>query len=312
MKKDQHMKYALECKTNNSLNDIRLKYFSMPEISMDEIDISTSFCGIDFKYPIYINAMTGGSENADNINKRLEYISKKLEIFMFSGSYTPNLNNNKYYYPKNLGVNLGADKSIDDMKKAINETNAKIIQIHLNPMQELMMVDGDRNFKTYTKNISLAIKSLDIPIILKETGYGMNGKTIEKAISLGIKTIDISGKGGTNFSYIEDKRANKNREYMYEIGYTTKESLLSSIKYQDRVEILASGGIESPMDIVKCLSMGAKAVGMSGHILKLLNKYDDDKIIEIIKEYINEIKILMCITNSKNLKELKGKWEEVK
>lgn len=312
MKKEEHIKYALmQSKRNNSLESIRLKYHSIPNVNIQDVDISTKFCGLTHEIPFYINAITGGELISDNINKRLEYISKKLGIFMFSGSYSPALKKDFYYYPKNLGVNIGADKNVENIKKAVNNTNAKILQIHVNPIQEFMMTNGDINFSMWEENISEAVEQIKIPIILKETGFGMGDETFLKAISLGIKTVDISGKGGTDFSYIEDMRSAKNRNYLYNIGYSTKDSLLISQKYQDKLEILASGGIENPLDIVKCLSLGAKAVGISYYILKLLYEKEDDEIIEILKEWIYEIKAIMAITNSKNIKELNGKWEEI-
>lgn len=310
-RKDDHIKYALNCEFKSSLDDIDLKYYSILKYALKDVDLSTTFCGIKQKFPIYINAMTGGSEKADMLNKRLEKICEKLGIFMFSGSYSANLKENKYYYPKNMGVNLGADKSFLEMKKAIEQTKAKILQIHLNPMQELIMQEGDKDFSNIENNIKAALKHIDIPIIVKETGYGMSFETIEKLYSFGVKTVDISGKGGTNFSYIEDMRNGKNRPYLYNIGYSTKQSLLNAQKYIDKMEVLASGGIENALDVVKCLAMGAKAVGLSLYVLKLLEN-DDNYVCEKLLEMIEEIKILMLITNSKNISQLVGKWEERK
>lgn len=150
---------------------------------------------------------------------------------------------------------------------------------------------------------------MKIPIIIKETGYGMSSEMIQKLIDLNVKTVDISGKGGTNFSFIEDKRANCQRLYLYELGYTTYESLVNAQEYIDKIEILASGGIRTTMDVVKCLAMGARAVGISNIILKIIDK-PEDKIIELINNYIYEIKCIMSITNSKDLESLKGKWED--
>lgn len=310
MKKDQHMLYALDCEYIDSLLDIKLKYVSLPKLNIEDIDISTTFCNTKFNVPFYINAMTGGSKMADEINKRLEYICASVGIFLFSGSFSPALKSDEYYYPKNCGINLGADKSLEDMKKAIQRTKAKILQIHLNPLQELLMENGDIDFKSWTKNIKDAIENIQIPIILKETGFGMAESTFKLLESLGVKTVDISSKGGTNFAYIEDKRRNLNRSYLYEMGYTLKESLKNAKKHMDKLEILASGGINNPMQIVKCLAMGAKAVGISGYILRLLQEKEDDEIINILNEWIYEIKLIMLLTNSKNIEKLHTKWEE--
>lgn len=310
-KKDQHMKYALDCEYVDSLKNIKLTYVSLPNLNIEDIDISTSFCGKNFKFPIYINAITGGSQKADIINKRLEYICKKTGIFMFSGSYSPALNKSSYYYPKGLGINIGADKTLKDMQKAVKDTNSQILQIHLNPLQELLMENGDINFKIWEDNIKKAILNIKVPIILKETGFGMSKYTISKLYLLGVKTIDISSKGGTNFAYIEDKRLDLKRDYLYEIGYNLKQSLVNAQEYIEKIEILASGSIQNPMQVVKCLAMGARSVGIAGYILKLLATKTDNEIIKILNNWIYEIKYIMLLSNSKNLYELKGKWEEV-
>ena len=74
----------------------------------------------------------------------------------------------------------------------------------------------------------------------------------------------MSGRGGTNFVDIEnERRAYKDMDYLSMWGQTTVESLLESTAYQKDMNILASGGVRSPLDAVKCLALGASAVGMS-------------------------------------------------
>lgn len=301
----EHIELSLKQKKEENLfSNIKLKYVSLPDIDIEDIDISTSFSGIHFKYPIYFNAITGGTKEADILNKRLEYISRKLDIFMFSGSYSPNLLENKYYYPKGMGANIGIDKSIDDMIKTVKETEAKILQIHLNIIQEMIMNEININVKQWNNNLENAISTIKIPIILKETGFGISKEMIEKAIRLGIKTIDISGRGGTNFAIIEDNRKDNSNPFLYNLGYTTEESLEIVKKYKDKIEILASGGIRTPLDVVKCLSNGAKSVGISVYILELLIKYDDEEIIKILTKFIEDIKKIILLTNSRNIEEL--------
>lgn len=308
MKKEEHIFYALKCKKKEVLKNICLEYNPIVDYGIDDVKINTRFCGIDFDYPIYINAMTGGSKISDKINKRLYNIAKKLNIFMFTGSYSPNLKENIYYYPKNMGANLGLDKSLLDFEKCIKEQKARIIQAHINPVQELIMKEGIRSFN-YEKNIKVLIDNIKIPLIIKETGYGMNENTYRKLIELGVKTVDISSNDGTNFSLIEDMRSKKYRPYLYSLGYSLEESLLSSLKYQDKIEILASGGISNSYEVVKALSMGAKAVGLSAYLLKKIFKNESDKdILKELEEMIYEIKLLILSTNSRNLEELKGKW----
>ena len=316
-RKDQHLDLALkQIEKFNSFDKYRLKYYSLPKFSLEDIDLQTSICGIKIDFPFYINAITGGSSLGDKINKDLEYVAKKTNILFFPGSYSPILKRKSTYYPKGFGFNLGIDKNVDEFITGIKEIKPKFVQIHLNLIQELLMPEGDHNFSEWKINLENILKKINIPIILKETGFGMNNETIEELISMGVKCIDISGMGGTNFANIENSRANKKREYFEKIGYDTCTSLEYSKKFQNNVDILASGGIRNPLDIVKALALGAKAVGISNHFLKILINEGKDKLISTIEEWKTEIKYLMLISNSKNIEELKGKiykeeiWKE--
>lgn len=316
-RKNQHLDLALkQIEKFNSFDKYRLKYYSLPKFSLEDIDLQTSICGIKIDFPFYINAITGGSDIGDKINKDLEYVAKKTNILFFPGSYSPILKGESNYYPKGHGFNLGIDKKVDEFITGIKATNPKFIQIHLNLIQELLMPEGDHNFSEWKINLENILKEINIPIILKETGFGMNNETIEELISMGVKCIDISGIGGTNFANIENTRANKKREYFEKIGYDTCTSLEYSKQFQNNVDILASGGIKNPLDIVKALALGAKAVGISNHFLKILINEGKDKLITTIEEWKTEIKYLMLISNSKNIEELKGKiykeeiWKE--
>lgn len=316
-RKNQHLDLALkQIEKFNSFDKYRLKYYSLPKFSLEDIDLQTSICGIKIDFPFYINAITGGSDIGDKINKDLEYVAKKTNILFFPGSYSPILKGESNYYPKGHGFNLGIDKKVDEFITGIKEIKPKFVQIHLNLIQELLMPEGDHNFSEWKINLENILKAINIPIILKETGFGMNNETIEELLSMGVKCIDISGMGGTNFANIENTRANKKREYFEKIGYDTCTSLEYSKQFQNNVDILASGGIRNPLDIVKALALGAKAVGISNHFLKILINEGKDKLITTIEEWKIEIKYLMLISNSKNIEELKGKiykeeiWKE--
>lgn len=226
-RKDEHIKYALKQKRKkHSLDKYSLKYFSIPNFNIEDIDISTNIAGITFCAPIYINAITAGSEKADEINKKLEKVAKETNILFFPGSYSPILKNSKYFYPKNCGVNLGIDKEYTLHLKAINETNAKFLQVHVNLIQEILMPEGDKNFQVWEENLKQIVKHCKIPLILKETGFGMNKESIKKAIDLGVKIFDLSGNDGTNFAMIENTRREKKKRYFENIGYSFKNHYL--------------------------------------------------------------------------------------
>jgi isopentenyl-diphosphate delta-isomerase len=171
-------------------------------------------------------------------------------------------------------------------------------------MQELLMPEGEREFRQWKENLADYATKMPVPVILKEVGFGMDLKTIEMAHKLGIKTVDISGRGGTSFAYIENQRGH-NRSYLDVWGQSTVQTLLNAQPMIDKVEILASGGVRHPLDIVKCLVLGAKAVGLSRAVLELVEKYSIEEVITIINGWKDDLRLIMCALNCKTIAELR-------
>ena len=324
-RKDEHIKYALKYESaGNSFDDMELIQCSIPEYNLDEIDLSVNFAENTFEYPFFINAMTGGSKKGKEINRKL---AKEWNILFVTGSYSAALKNpdddsfevvRKENKGLLLGTNIGADKNYTAGMKAVEDLNPLFLQIHVNLMQELIMPEGSRNFNEWEKNIVDFVKNIKVPLILKEVGFGMSPETVKKGMELGIKTFDISGRGGTSFAYIENMRGENRFSYLNEWGQSTVSCLLGLKDYINKAEIIASGGVRHPLDIIKALVLGAKAVGLSGTMLRLAENNSTEEIIEIVNSWKEECRMIMCALNAKNVKELQnvkyvlyGKTKEV-
>ena len=315
-RKDEHIKYALKYEsTGNSFNDMELIQCSIPKYNLEEIDMSVNFAENTFEYPFFINAMTGGSKKGKEIDRKLAKVAKECNILSVTGSYGAALKNpdddsfevvRKENEGLLLGTNIGADKNYTAGMKAVEDLKPLFLQIHVNLMQELIMPEGSRNFNKWEKNISNFVKNIKVPLILKEVGFGMSPDTVKKGMELGIKTFDISGRGGTSFAYIENMRGENRFSYLNEWGQSTVSCLLGLKDYIDKAEIIASGGVRHPLDIIKALVLGAKAVGLSGTMLRLAENNSTEEIIEIVNSWKEECRMIMCALNAKNVKELQN------
>ncbi|WP_374125335.1 type 2 isopentenyl-diphosphate Delta-isomerase [Leptotrichia hongkongensis] len=315
-RKDDHIKYALEHESEyNSFDDVELIHSSIPKYNLDEIDLSTHFASHDFEFPFFINAITGGSKNAKKINQKLAKVANECNLLFVTGSYSAALKNSdddsfnivkKENPDLQLATNIGIDKNYTAGITAIKALNPLFLQVHVNLMQELIMPEGSRNFNEWENNLKEFVQNIEIPIILKEVGFGMTEDTIKQGVRLGIKTFDISGRGGTSFAFIENMRRKNSLDYLNNWGQTTVSCLLNLKDYTDKVEIIASGGVRNPLDMIKCLVLGAKAVGLSRTILELAVKYDVENIIKIVENWKIECKMIMCALNAKNIKELQN------
>lgn len=314
MRKKDHIRLALADKTTlTSLDAYAIDYNSVPRFGLDNLDTSTTICNKKWQFPFFINAITAGGEECNKINQDFIEVSKACGIEFFPGSYSPALKdkNDEAAYPKGYSINLGLDKDPNLILDAIEKTKAQYIQLHTNPLQEIVMPEGDHNFESWLSTLTEVSKKSPIPVILKETGFGMNEETIKLAIDLNLAAVDVSGMGGTNFARIENGRREDKSTYLENIGYTTAESLEFAAPYRDKIDIIASGGIRNPLDVVKCLALGAKAVGVSKTFLEILVNDGKEALIDEIEKWKKELKFLMILMNAKNIDELYGKIRKI-
>ena len=314
MRKKDHIRLALADKTTlTSLDAYAIDYNSVPRFGLDNLDTSTTICSKKWQFPFFINAITAGGEECNKINQDFMEVSKACGIEFFPGSYSPALKdkNDEAAYPKGYSINLGLDKDPNLILDAIEKTKAQYIQLHTNPLQEIVMPEGDHNFESWLSTLTEVSKKSPIPVILKETGFGMNEETIKLAVDLNLAAVDVSGMGGTNFARIENGRREDKSTYLENIGYTTAESLEFAAPYRDKIDIIASGGIRNPLDVVKCLALGAKAVGVSKTFLEILVNDGKEALIDEIEKWKKELKFLMILMNAKNIDELYGKIRKI-
>lgn len=316
-RKDDHIEHAyLQKEQMNDFDRIRFVHTALPNIAFEEVDMSTRIGKMYLPIPIFINAMTGGSMQAKEINEKLAKIAEACNIPMASGSLSSaikdeTLSDTFEVIRKNnmdglIFANIGADKTLKDAKQAIQIVKADALQIHLNIAQEMIMPEGDRDFTNWEMNIRDIVDNIEIDVIAKEVGFGMGMESIRRLKGLGVKIVDISGKGGTNFALVENARRKHTYPYLNNWGLSTVESLLEA-KAIDDMEVLASGGIRNPLDAIKALALGARAVGMASWFLKLVKEETVEEGIQKTKSFIEEMRTVMTILNARNLRELRSK-----
>lgn len=317
-RKDAHVEHVLKQSTGlgNDFNRVHLIHQSIPSYDLAEVDLSANFGRFHWQTPIYINAMTGGSEWTKSINENLAHVAKKTGLPMALGSMhaaikdsslAPSFTSVRDINPDGfLMANVGADVPPSGAQQSIQLINADALQIHINAPQELIMPEGERTFKSWLSNIERIIQISEVPVIVKEVGFGMSKETIQKLYEIGVEYIDISGKGGTNFASIENqRRESQEMDYMSEWGQSTVISLLESRPYQNKISVLASGGVVTPLDAVKCIALGAQAVGMSKTILESVINNGVDITVQYVEDFIYQMKKVSLLIDAKNISEIR-------
>ncbi|MGN9166064.1 type 2 isopentenyl-diphosphate Delta-isomerase [Tissierellaceae bacterium HCP3S3_D8] len=319
-RKREHVENYLKTtfKGNTLLEDVFLEHNALPELNFSDIDTSTKFLGKTIDYPIIINAMTGGTDFAAEINADLSLLAKEFNIPMAVGSETIILCEDEGcrdsfgIVRENIGqdgvviANLGGHATLEDVKCALDVIQGDAMQIHLNVAQELAMEEGDRDFTGVLENIENIVKNIDKPVIVKEVGFGISKDVAEKLYSVGVRYVDVSGHGGTNFIEIENLR-NRSIDLteLYPWGIPTALSLIKCKELPRDLNLIASGGIRNSIDIVKSLVLGAEIVGISGELLSYLlhGGYDNAK--EYLLDLSYKLKMIMLLMGKRNIEELK-------
>ncbi|WP_239254115.1 type 2 isopentenyl-diphosphate Delta-isomerase [Listeria ilorinensis] len=315
-RKDEHVTLAVrqyrERKTG-VFDEIELIGQSVPYLHVDQVELATNVAGLTFSTPIYINAMTGGSSHTKKVNKELAEVARETGVAMAVGSESAALKNPdvqdsfkivREVNPEGLIFgNVSPEVPLEEGLKAIELIEADALQIHVNPAQELAMAEGDRDFSNWLNVITDYVQYAPVPVIVKEVGFGMSRETALRVAEAGVRVIDVGGKGGTNFAQIENERRRRLDEHAFlnDFGLTTPQSLLDVQLFQKHGEVLASGGIETAADVVKCLALGAKACGIAAPVLARLQNDGKEAATSYLQTLQQEVRFLMVLLEAQTV-----------
>ena len=211
----------------------------------------------------------------------------------------------------NLGaVQFNYGYSVEECRKIIDITEADMLVLHLNSIQEVIQEKGDTNFKGLLKKIEQLCSTLEVPVGVKEVGWGIDGQTAEKLMEAGVAFIDVAGAGGTSWSQVEKFRAKDPirrvaAEAFKDWGIPTVESIrMVREKIGDR-PLIASGGMQTGLDGAKTIALGADMVGFGRSILKEATQSPED-VLEVMKIREMELRISMFGIGAQTIQELKN------
>ena len=301
------------------------EHYAITEVDLTKIDFTTSFYKKKIGYPFLISCMTGGTQEAGNINAQLAIAAQQLNIAIGVGSQRQTLENDKHIETykiirKNapkipvLG-NLGASevvklKTLDSVSYLVDVVNADAMVIHLNPLQELFQPEGEPNFTGLLKKLEKLTSFLNVPVIVKEVGSGISKKAVQKLLEVGVKGIDVAGAGGTSWAGVEMLRSGiSGQDEFWDWGLPTSYCIkqIAPLKEYYEFILIGSGGVNSAFDAAKALALGADIAASARTILKELNINGVEGVIKLVENWFDVIRKIMFLTGSKNLKEFRDR-----
>lgn len=326
-RKKEHLELCLDTESVSSpsstgLEAYRFIHNALPELDIDEIDISTTFLDKRLSAPVLISSMTGGFDLARKVNRNLAAAAQMLGLAMGVGSQRvaieePSATTSfqvRDIAPDilllgNLGaVQLNYGYGIEQCRRAVAMIDADGLIFHLNVLQEAVQPEGNRNFKGLTAKIAAVCKDLAVPVVAKEVGNGISVDVAVRLHRAGVRAIDIAGKGGTSWSAVEAQRAAKMGRRadaaFADWGIPTEEALISVRKALPNVQLVASGGIRSGLDIAKSIALGADIAALGQPLLSAALE-SADKVVEFLAGVIHELKVSMLCLGAKDLRALR-------
>lgn len=331
-RKKDHLKIAVsdDSQTGDAgFGRYRFLHNALPEINFDKINTSTKFLSKKVNYPLFISCMTGGVDEGERLNKNLAIAAEEKGIAFGVGSQRvaiehprlKSLFNVRKYAPNvpviaNVGlVQLNYGFGLSEVQRIVDMVEADALAFHLNPIQEVIQPEGDRNFRDLLPKLEKIIKKLKVPVITKEVGFGLSDSVVKRLYKIGVRIFDTAGWGGTSWAAIEGKRRSGFDELgqlFGEWGIPTTESIKMCVNFksklkakdQKEITIIGSGGVRSGIDIAKCISLGSDMVGIA-QPFAVSGLKSEKEVIKLIDELSYELKVAMFGVGSSNLRELR-------
>ena len=320
-RKDEHLELAVHLHRQdraNAFDDVSFIHHSLPGVSAEQVDIGTTVLGSRWEVPFYINAMTGGTQATAAINADLAEAAAEAGVAIACGSqhvalHDPERADGFHVIRRRAPgafvlANVGPTVSPQEAARAVEMLEADALQIHLNAAQELVMPEGDRDFRDWAERIAAIAAAVGVPVVVKEVGFGLSRRTITALEGTGVGAVDVAGAGGTDFVAIENERRPR-RDYSYLTGWgqSTALCLLEALGGEEPVglPVLASGGVRNPLDVVRSLALGACAVGASGHVLRTLVKEGPEALCRELSTWGDHVRTLMTLLGAADVAQLR-------
>jgi isopentenyl-diphosphate delta-isomerase len=329
-RKDQHLDIVLQGlgrqdEVTTGFEKIRFAHCALPELALDQVDLSCTFLDKKLAAPLLISSMTGGPSRAERINTHLAEAAEKLGIAFAVGSQRIAIENAgdagfgrrlRQLAPTipiyaNFGaVQLASGFGEKEARAVIDMIEADALYLHLNPLQEALQPEGDRDWRGILPGIAKLARALPVPIIAKEIGCGISGPIARRLVEAGVAAIDVAGAGGTSWALVESERALSERDRAVARsfagwGIPTAHAIRDVRAHCTDTPLIGSGGIKDGITAAKAIRLGADLVGIAAGTLEpaLISA---EAVADHLNGVIDQLRIACFCTGSRDLDVLRS------
>jgi isopentenyl-diphosphate delta-isomerase len=326
-RKAEHVEIVLDQSVIGSgittgLEQYRFLHQALPELDYEAIDLTTTFLGRSLQAPLLISSMTGGTEETGRINRTLAKAAQARGWALGLGSMRVAIENPEIHHTFQMRndapdipilVNLGAVQlnkgvGIDECRRIVDIAEADGLILHLNSMQEVFQPAGDTNFAGLLSRIEQICKQIDIPVGIKEVGWGIHGKLAKTLYDCGIHFVDVAGAGGTSWSQVESYRTTdalkQAAQAFLDWGIPTADCIRDVRNHAPDGVLIASGGLKNGVDAAKTIALGANLAGFGRNLLRDAVSDDPTPLTNQLSQIELELKLAMFGAGSGNISAL--------
>jgi isopentenyl-diphosphate delta-isomerase len=301
---------------NPGFNDVTLVHNCLPEVDLRKVDTSVELFGKRLNVPLIISAMTGGTKDAENINKELARIAEKKKIGFGLGSQRAMIEKKdlkRTYFVRgsapntlvlgNIGITEVMRLKPDKIEEAVKSVKADALCVHLNAAQEVFQKDGQTSFAGALDRLREFCRDFPYPVVAKEVGNGISRENAIALKSAGVRAIDVGGAGGTNWMLVDALRAGSDVGAFKHWGIPTA---ISVLECRTGLPVIATGGVRTGLDMAKAIALGASACGIALPFLRLLQKEGPKAVEHYIDGIESELRIAMFLAGAENVAKMKN------
>jgi isopentenyl-diphosphate delta-isomerase len=329
-RKAEHIRVCLEddvqSRKTTGFERYEFRHCCLPDLDWNDIDLSTQFLGRSLQAPLLISSMTGGTDLARVINQRLAAIAQQYGLAMGVGSQRVAVENpavcNTFSVRDlapdilllaNLGVvQLNYSYGLDECRRVVDWLEADALILHINPLQESVQSNGDKNFRGLLPKIEQLCQQLPVPVIAKEVGNGISAAIARRLLDAGVTAIDVAGAGGTSWAKVESGRAKDAKQRRLgqtfaNWGIPTAQCITDIRAIAPDAPLIASGGLRNGLDAAKAIALGADLTGLAFPFLQAAATSEAavDELAELLIAELTTVLFCTGVANLKQLREMK-------
>ena len=329
-RKQEHLRIALADDSvqrpgrSNGLHRFSFESLSLPELDLDAVDLRCNLMGKELRAPLLIGAMTGGTSEAGALNRVLAQAAQRCGVGFCLGSQRPMLDGNagaqRSFRLRDVahstllvgnigGIQLRDQLSGAALERLATEVGADAMYIHLNPLQEAVQHEGDRDWRGVHDAIAAAVSDCEVPVLVKEVGAGLSETTLRALALTGIAGVETAGVGGTSWSRIEALRHGVRTpgsiagEVLADFGIPTARSIGHARAAFPNRMVIASGGLRNGLEVAKCIALGADAAAIAWPFL-VAAQHGVDAVVTEVQGVIETLRITMFLVGAPTLSHL--------